>query len=71
MNLVPPRAGKGSLRERRSEGRAPYVEGLGAETIGLEMDGPFIRVTGRMETNVDGVYAIGDVIGKMMLAHTA
>jgi dihydrolipoamide dehydrogenase len=52
-------------------GRAPYTEGLGVETIDLEMDGPFIRVTGRMETSVDGVYAIGDVIGKMMLAHTA
>ncbi|MFX0201947.1 MAG: dihydrolipoyl dehydrogenase [Candidatus Hodarchaeota archaeon] len=52
-------------------GRSPYTEGLGIERIGLKMDGPFIGVNARMETNVDGVYAIGDVIGKMMLAHAA
>jgi dihydrolipoamide dehydrogenase len=52
-------------------GRSPYTEGLGIKSIGLKMDGPFIEVNARMETNVDGVYAIGDVIGKMMLAHTA
>jgi len=52
-------------------GRSPYTEGLGIERIGLKKDGPFIGVNARMETNVDGVYAIGDVIGKMMLAHAA
>jgi dihydrolipoamide dehydrogenase len=35
------------------------------------MNGQFIEVNPRMETNVDGVYAVGDVIGKMMLAHAA
>ena len=52
-------------------GRTPSTEGLGLEKIGLKMNGPFIEVNARMETNVDGVYAIGDVIGKTMLAHAA
>jgi dihydrolipoamide dehydrogenase len=52
-------------------GRAPNTEELGIEKIGLQMNGRFIRVNGRMETNVDHVYAIGDVIGTMMLAHAA
>jgi len=52
-------------------GRTPHTQGLGVEKIGLQMDGLFIKVDGRMETNVDRVYAIGDVIGKMMLAHAA
>ncbi len=54
-----------------SVGRTPYTNGLGLETIGLEMSGGFIQVNARMETNVDGVYAIGDVVGKIMLAHAA
>jgi len=52
-------------------GRIPQTEGLSLETIGLKMEGPFIAVNPRMETNVNGVYAIGDVIGKIMLAHAA
>lgn len=52
-------------------GRTPHTGGLGLERIGVKMDGPFIEVNARMETNVDGVYAIGDVVGKMMLAHAA
>jgi dihydrolipoamide dehydrogenase len=52
-------------------GRVPYTEGLGIEKIGIQMEGQFIKANARMETNVDGVYAIGDVIGKRMLAHAA
>ncbi|OGP87859.1 MAG: dihydrolipoyl dehydrogenase [Deltaproteobacteria bacterium RBG_16_47_11] len=52
-------------------GRIPYTEGLQLDKIGVQMEGRFIKVNSRMETNVDGVYAIGDVIGKMMLAHAA
>jgi dihydrolipoamide dehydrogenase len=52
-------------------GRAPHTEGLGIETVGIRMEGGFIEVNGRMETNVEGIYAIGDVIGKTMLAHAA
>ncbi|MCK5552198.1 MAG: FAD-dependent oxidoreductase, partial [Deltaproteobacteria bacterium] len=50
-------------------GRTPHTEGLGLERISVKMEGPFIAVNPRMQTNVDGVYAIGDVIGKIMLAH--
>lgn len=52
-------------------GRAPNTEGWGRDALGLEMDGPFVKVNPRMETSVPGVYAIGDVVGKSMLAHTA
>jgi dihydrolipoamide dehydrogenase len=52
-------------------GRVPHTEELGVETIGLGMEGKFVKVNRCMETNVDGVYAIGDVIGKAMLAHAA
>jgi dihydrolipoamide dehydrogenase len=52
-------------------GRTPHTEGLGVERIGIRMEGRLIQVNHRMETNVDGVYAVGDVIGKTMLAHAA
>jgi dihydrolipoamide dehydrogenase len=50
-------------------GRIPSTEGL--EKLKLQMEGRFVKVNERMETNIDGVYAIGDVIGKVMLAHAA
>lgn len=52
-------------------GRVPYTEALNLDKIGIQMEGIFVKVNPRMETNVDGVYAIGDVIGKLMLAHAA
>lgn len=52
-------------------GRVPNTKDLNIESIGVQMAGKFIKVNSRMETNVDGVYAIGDVIGRMMLAHAA
>lgn len=53
-------------------GFAPRLEGYGLEAIGVETtDRGAIKVDGRGRTNVDGVYAIGDVTGKLMLAHTA
>jgi dihydrolipoamide dehydrogenase len=55
-----------------SVGRVPNVEGLGLETLGVEQGrGGFIKVNARMETNVEGIYAAGDVVGGMMLAHVA
>lgn len=45
--------------------------GMGLESLGLEMDRSFIQVDDGMRTNVPGVYAIGDVTGKLMLAHVA
>src|ERR671910_1820285 len=53
-------------------GFAPRVEGYGLEAAGVELtDRGAIGVDSRGRTNVDGVYAIGDVTGKLMLAHTA
>ncbi|WP_309649956.1 dihydrolipoyl dehydrogenase [Nocardioides sp.] len=53
-------------------GFAPRVEGYGLEATGVEMtERGAIAVDARGRTNVDGVWAIGDVTGKMMLAHVA
>ena len=53
-------------------GFAPRVEGYGLEAAGVELtDRGAIAVDARGRTNVEGVYAIGDVTGKLMLAHTA
>jgi len=52
-------------------GRAPYTEGLGTERIGLKMEKGMIIVNEYLETNVSGLYAVGDVIGNYMLAHVA
>ena len=53
-------------------GRKPYTQGLGLEKIGLAPDGQgFVPVGPDFQTRVPGVYAIGDVIGGMMLAHKA
>ncbi len=51
-------------------GRVPYTEGLGAKEIGLKLDGRgYIQVDEHWRTNLEGVFAIGDVIGGPMLAH--
>jgi len=52
-------------------GRRPNTKGFGLEELGVEMDGPFVKVDKQMKTSVDGVYAIGDIIGNPMLAHKA
>jgi dihydrolipoamide dehydrogenase len=53
-------------------GRRPYTESLGLREIGVAMDQRgFVTVNGHFETNVPGIYAIGDVIGGAMLAHKA
>ncbi|TCS63598.1 dihydrolipoyl dehydrogenase [Varunaivibrio sulfuroxidans] len=53
-------------------GRRPYTEGLGLDTLGVAMDRRgFVTVDGDFQTNVAGVFAIGDVIGGAMLAHKA
>src|ERR1700736_660121 len=55
-----------------SVGRKPFSEGLGAEKVGLEFDEKKrIKVDKHFKTNVDGIYAIGDVIAGPMLAHKA
>ncbi|GAA1763655.1 dihydrolipoyl dehydrogenase [Nocardioides hankookensis] len=53
-------------------GFAPRVEGYGLENAGIELtDRGAIAVDARGRTNVPHIYAIGDVTGKLMLAHTA
>ena len=47
------------------------VDGIGLEDVGVATAGDFITVGEHMETNVPGVYAIGDVTGKLLLAHVA
>jgi dihydrolipoamide dehydrogenase len=53
-------------------GRAPYTEGLGLEEAGVKKDNRGrVIVDPHYRTNVDGIYAIGDVIAGPMLAHKA
>jgi dihydrolipoamide dehydrogenase len=53
-------------------GRRPYSDGLGLETIGVNKDNQgFIEIDDRFRTNVEGIYAIGDVVRGPMLAHKA
>ena len=53
-------------------GFAPRVEGFGLEAAGVELtDRGAVAIDELGRTNVDGVYAIGDCTGKLMLAHTA
>ncbi len=55
-----------------SIGRRPYTDGLGLEKLGIATDkAGRIEVNDHLETNVPGVYAIGDVIKGAMLAHKA
>ena len=52
-------------------GRVPNTQGLNAEGIGLAFNGKAIAVDSQLRTNIPGVFAIGDVNGQCMLAHTA
>ncbi|CAA6603951.1 Dihydrolipoyl dehydrogenase [Rhodospirillaceae bacterium LM-1] len=53
-------------------GRKPYADALGLESAGVELTPKgFVKVDGHFQTNVPGIYAIGDVIGGAMLAHKA
>ena len=52
-------------------GVQPNTDGIGLEKVGITTDRGFVSVGDNMETNVTGVYAIGDVTGKMLLAHVA
>ena len=52
-------------------GIAPNVEGIGLEELGIEMDKGKIKVDEYYRTNVEGVYAIGDIVPGPALAHVA
>lgn len=51
-------------------GRLPNVEGIGLENVGIDPKGP-LKVNARMETEIPGIYAAGDVKGGWWLAHVA
>ncbi|MDR1977263.1 MAG: dihydrolipoyl dehydrogenase [Synergistaceae bacterium] len=54
-----------------AKGRRPYTLGLGLEALGVTMERGRILTDRHMETNVRGVYAIGDCVNSYMLAHVA
>ena len=53
-------------------GRKPFSEGAGLDAVGIEVEpNGMVRVDDHLRTNVDGVYAIGDLVRGPMLAHKA
>ncbi|MCM3651948.1 dihydrolipoyl dehydrogenase [Metabacillus litoralis] len=54
-----------------SVGRAPNVEGVGLENTSIELERAFIKTNEFYQTNEHNIYAIGDVIGGLQLAHVA
>ncbi|MBH0054076.1 MULTISPECIES: dihydrolipoyl dehydrogenase [unclassified Salinibacterium] len=50
-------------------GRGPSTAGLGFEEVGVEMDRGFVLTNERLATNVPGVYAVGDIVPGLQLAH--
>jgi len=52
-------------------GTAPNSEGLGLEAVGIRVERGSVAVDEQMRTNVANVYAIGDLTGKLPLAHVA
>ena len=52
-------------------GKRPVLDGLDVDKAGIATDGPAIKADARCRTNVPHIFAIGDVIGGYMLAHTA
>ena len=52
-------------------GRAPNVEGLGLDKIGVRVGSQGIEVNNRLQTSVKNIYAAGDVIGHYLFTHVA
>jgi dihydrolipoamide dehydrogenase len=52
-------------------GRAARITGVGLEALGVAVERGFVKVSPRMETSVQGVYAVGDMAGPPLLAHKA
>jgi dihydrolipoamide dehydrogenase len=52
-------------------GRVPYTTGLGLEKAGVALERGRVTINDHFETNVPGIYAIGDVVRGAMLAHKA
>ena len=68
-------AGEGGKHELEAQvvlfamGQSPSVEGLGLEDVGVAFNKRGIRTNERMETNIKGIFAAGDVTGEIMLAN--
>ena len=52
-------------------GRVPELGNIDVQGLGIELDKRAIKVDEKMRTNIPGIYAVGDVVGKIMLAHVA
>jgi len=52
-------------------GRKPNIEGIGLEELGIKVENGIIRVDDQCKTNVENIYAIGDVAETMQYAHLA
>jgi len=50
-------------------GRGPVTAGLGYEEAGVTVDRGFVLANERCQTNVDGIYAVGDIVPGLQLAH--
>ncbi|QIX27046.1 dihydrolipoyl dehydrogenase [Nocardioides sp. JQ2195] len=50
-------------------GRGPSTDGLGFDSVGVAMDRGFVTTDERLRTNVEGVYAVGDIVPGLQLAH--
>ncbi|GAA1792099.1 MULTISPECIES: dihydrolipoyl dehydrogenase [Leucobacter] len=50
-------------------GRGPVTQGIGYEEVGISMDRGFVLTDERLATNVPGVYAVGDIVPGLQLAH--
>lgn len=57
--------------EKSGAGRKPNFTGIDAGALGLAMNGKLIAVDNHQRTSLEGVYAIGDVVGGYQLAHAA
>ncbi|HAE91915.1 dihydrolipoyl dehydrogenase [Tissierella praeacuta] len=54
-----------------ASGRGPVMEGLNLDVLGIKYDGKGVFVNNEFETNIEGIYAIGDVNRGVQLAHVA
>jgi len=54
-----------------SSGRVPDFGNINIQKLGIETEEKAIKVDRKMRTNIPGIYAAGDVVGKLMLAHVA
>jgi dihydrolipoamide dehydrogenase len=52
-------------------GRAARTKGIGLDGLGVAVDKGFVTVSPTMETSVKGIYAVGDMTGRQLLAHKA